>query len=616
MQRFLTKLTVEQTEQQHRRLAEEIAASSAAAAAARAPARGPGRPRSAASVTTLVSACSPSSSDDDDDDDHDAAAAAAVPPSRKRGYTSWLASESFHLIHDAVRRRQSFRAAARDLQQRFPRLPTQQQGQFDLLRASTLRHWYTRDATRTIKLKPEFERFLGPCNALQPIAGGSGPPSWWQQHPEATKAIREALRTLREEERAGIAVGLRLVRWTVAAIAEKLHLLDPPLSTYSLSKFVHRELNWTWRCRTTAAGKLPEDWQAQGTQMAQRIAVHIEIGSVDESLIVNWDQTGIVLIPAASRTYEKQGEARVAVLGAEEKRQITAVLASSMDGEMLPLQLIFAGKTERSRPAATPAATTAGFHLTSSDNHWSTQQTMREYIEHVIEPYRQRKIKEKGLKQDARMVLVIDAWSVHRSEEFRSWIAKNHPLMHLVYVPANCTSHLQVADVVLQKSFKAKLREGFSDWAATLIKQQALSGEITGLRAHLSMKELRPLILEWCLRAWTHLLSPEGKMLILTGWFKCVLFHYDARDPQKRKAAVELAARGVIKPYNFVPQEDETQKHGDDIWRDSDAEEDDLDLAKPKAEGERKSKRAKLDRQPQIGSYMLDSSQIELSDDD
>lgn len=616
MQRFLTRLTTEQAEQQHRRLADEIAAATAATAAvaaARAPARGPGRPRSVASVTTLVSACSPSSSDDDDDD---AAAATAAPASRKRGYTAWLASDSFHLIHDAVRRRQSFRGAARDLQQRFPRLPTQQQGQFDLLRASTLRTWYTRDGTRTIKLKPEFERFLGPCNALQTIPGGSGPPSWWEQHPDATRAIREALRALRDEERAGIAVGLRLVRWTVAAIAEKLQLPDPPLSNTSLSRFVHRELNWTWRCRTTAAGKLPEDWQAQGTQMAQRIAVHIEIGAVDESLIINWDQTGVILIPAASRTYEKQGETRVAVLGAEEKRQITAVLASSMEGEMLPLQLIFAGKTERSRPAATPASIAAGFHLTSSDNHWSTQQTMQEYIENVVEPYRQRKIKEKGLKHDSRMVLVIDAWSVHRSEEFRSWMAKNHPLMHLVFVPANCTSHLQVADVVLQKSFKAKLRDQFSEWAATLIKRQALAGEITGLRAHLGMKELRPLVLDWCLFAWTHLASPEGKMLILSGWYKCVLFHYDVRDGQKRKEAVELAARGVIKPYNFVPHEDEAQKHGGDVWHDSDAEEDELDLTKAKSEGERKSKRAKHDRQPQIGSYLLNSSQIELSDEE
>ena len=419
MHRYLIKLTPAQAEQQQQRLADEaaVAVAAAAAAATRAPPRGPGRPRSAASVTTLFSefACSPSSSDDDDND-------AAAAPSHKRSYTSWLTSDAFHLIHDAVRRRQSFRGAARDLQQRFPRLPTQQHGTYDLLRASTLRRWYARDNTGAIKLRPEYERFLGANNAMQPVAGGSGPQTWWEKHPDATQAIREALQALRDEERVGIAVGLRLVRWTVAAVAEKLQLPDPPLCNASLSRFVHRVLNWTWRCRTTAAGKLPEDWQAQleGTQMAQRIAVHIEFSEVDESLIVNWDQTGVILmIPAASRTYEKQGETRVAVLGAEEKRQITAVLASSMADDMLPLQLIFAGKTERSRPAATAASTAAAFHLTSSENHWSTQQTMREYIEHVIEPYRQRKVKEKGLKHDSRMVLVLDAWSVHRAEEFR-----------------------------------------------------------------------------------------------------------------------------------------------------------------------------------------------------
>ena len=195
-------------------------------------------------------------------------------------------------------------------------------------------------------------------------------------------------------------------------------------------------------------------------------------------------------------------------------------------------------------------------------------------------------------------------------------MAKNYPLMHLVFVPANCTSHLQVADVVPQKSFKAKLRERFSEWAATLIKQQALAGKIVGLRAHLGVKELRPLVLEWCLYAWASLASPAGKELIQKGWFKCVLFHYNVQDPLKRKEAIAAAAKGQLKAYDFIPKEDEDQKHGEDIWCDSDTEEDDLDLAKPKAEGERKSKRARLDRQPQIGSYMLDSSQIVLSDDD
>jgi hypothetical protein len=217
------------------------------------------------------------------------------------------------------------------------------------------------------------------------------------------------------------------------------------------------------------------------------------------------------------------------------------------------------------------------------------------------------------------MILVIDAWSVHRSAEFRSWMEKNHPLMHLVYVPANCTSHLQVADVALQKPFKSKIRNQFSDWAAEIIMKQALSGEITGLRAHLGIKELRPLALEWALAAWNYLAGPAGKELILTGWFQCVRAHCNVMDAEQRKRAVECAAKGELKAYNFVPGDNEPEQHGEDIWNDGDSDsdvDDELDLTKPKAEGERKSKRQKLDRQPLIGSYMLDSSQIELSDDE
>ena len=79
---------------------------------------------------------------------------------------------------------------------------------------------------------------------------------------------------------------------------------------------------------------------------------------------------------------------------------------------------------------------------------------------------------------------------------------------------------------------------------------------------------------------------------------------------------MEAAAKGELKAYDCVPTEEEAEKQGDDVWHDSDAEEDELNISRPKADGERKSKRAKLDRQPGIGSYMLDSSQIELPDDD
>ena len=157
MQRFLTKLTPEHLEQQRKRIAAEAAVSAAAAAAdaaaaaARQSETGPGRPRKEKSIIPAsASICSASGSDEEMD---------PVPEAtKKRAYTSWLTSDDFHYIHDTVRRRQSFRVAVRELQERFPKLKTQERGKFDLLNASTLRKWYSRDSTGTITLKRDYER--------------------------------------------------------------------------------------------------------------------------------------------------------------------------------------------------------------------------------------------------------------------------------------------------------------------------------------------------------------------------------------------------------------------------------------------------------------------------
>jgi hypothetical protein len=128
-------------------------------------------------------------------------------------------------------------------------------------------------------------------------------------------------------------------------------------------------------------------------------------------------------------------------------------------------------------------------------------------------------------------------------------------------------------------------------------------------------------VLAWTLAAWNYLASPAGKEMILKGWFKCVHAHFDVLDADQRKKAVTTAVKGELKAYDFVPAEEEPEKHGEDVWhsdseRELDEEDDDLDLTKPIVTGERKSKRARCDRQRQIGPYMLDSSRIELSDDE
>jgi hypothetical protein len=82
------------------------------------------------------------------------------------------------------------------------------------------------------------------------------------------------------------------------------------------------------------------------------------------------DQTGIHLVPAARFTYERAGSKTVAVVGAEDKRQITVCVAASLRGDLLPLQLIFQGKTSRSLPPATANSIATLVDVTQSSNRW------------------------------------------------------------------------------------------------------------------------------------------------------------------------------------------------------------------------------------------------------
>ena len=48
----------------------------------------------------------------------------------------------------------------------------------------------------------------------------------------------------------------------------------------------------------------------------------VTMEDIPAELILNWDQTGIKLVPCSSWTMEKQGEKRVEMVGVNDKRQI------------------------------------------------------------------------------------------------------------------------------------------------------------------------------------------------------------------------------------------------------------------------------------------------------
>lgn len=539
-----------------------------------------------------------------------AAAAAAVaptdePPLKRGKYTNWFASPHIHDILAAYQLNlHSARKTVLCLQNRFPQLPTESEPRFLHLNEATVRSWHEDG-----RLKDRFKQLIEEEKTA--ASRGQGRSAVLRGHPEIEDETVRILRTMRER---GAVVNVAVIRLVMRAVFEEHEpslLAELSLSKSWISNWARDVMQWSWRMKTTAASKLPNDWQEMGIQAAKRVGWNMQIYKVHPALVINMDQTGVHLAPVDSRTYESVGSKEVKVIGADDKRQITACIASSLDGDLLPLQLIFQGKTNACHPPPTAASDAAHVHITHSENHWSNQQTMQQWITEVLMPYAARAAVQYTLPVDSHIVLVLDVWAVHKSEEFRKFLRTHHSHIHLVYVPPNCTSRLQVADVILQRPFKHALRQGFNAWAAMIIKEQIQKDELVGLSPYLKMSVIKPYILQWCIDSWTKM--RPGRDYIKMGWHTCCVSLFNVHDPVKRAQVVEAVARGELEGA-FVPDKaEETSESSGSEGEDEDEEKDVLDVMKERQYGKRKSDRKRA--QPSVSGYMFNSSQIALSED-
>ena len=76
-----------------------------------------------------------------------------------------------------------------------------------------------------------------------------------------------------------------------------------------------------------------------------KVVATVEMEEIPPELILNWDQTGIKIVPSSTWTMEQQGTKRVDPVGAGDKGQIIAVFCGSLVGDFLSVQVIYAGKT-------------------------------------------------------------------------------------------------------------------------------------------------------------------------------------------------------------------------------------------------------------------------------
>ena len=178
-------------------------------------------------------------------------------------------------------------------------------------------------------------------------------------------------------------------------------------------------------------------------------------------LVINWDQTGIHYVPVSNWTMEREGLKRIAVTGSEDKRQITATFGATMDGDFLPLQLIYAGKTNRCLPKI---AFLADWHVTYTENHWSNEVVMIDYLNKILFPYIAQKKQQLQLNTNHPSLVIFDRFRGQCTDQVLSLLTANN--VHLLIVPANCTDRLQPLDISVNKAAKEFLRREFQNWCA------------------------------------------------------------------------------------------------------------------------------------------------------
>jgi hypothetical protein len=160
-----------------------------------------------------------------------------------------------------------------------------------------------------------------------------------------------------------------------------------------LHKWLHGALDWSQHVAMRAAQKVPQNWEELCIWAFFQVAFAVKEEDIPAELLVNTDQTLVLLAQGANGTWTESGAKQVTVIGAEEKRGFTAVMSISSKGFVLPIQTISQGYMDRSCPSKSARnyddARKIGirFDYSASGTHWSNQRTMQLFVDEILASY-------------------------------------------------------------------------------------------------------------------------------------------------------------------------------------------------------------------------------------
>ena len=246
------------------------------------------------------------------------------------------------------------------------------------------------------------------------------------------------------------------------------------LLTKDWSRYLLERMNFVKRKANTKAKITVDNFTELKCNFLSDIQAVVDMEEVPPCLVINWDHIALKYVPVGSWTMAKEGSKKVPLAGVDDKRQITAVFGATLEGQFLPPQIIYQGKTEACLPRI---RFPSDWHVTYTPNHWANELTTLDYIEKTILPYVSKKRKEKGLHTEQRALCIFDNFKAQLTTEVLNLLEVNH--VDTVFIPANCTDRLQPLDLSVNKPAKDFLRGKFEEWYAAQIYEQGTSSPIT-----------------------------------------------------------------------------------------------------------------------------------------
>ena len=254
-----------------------------------------------------------------------------------------------------------------------------------------------------------------------------------------------------------------VLKYNPSMLAE---LGDPVDFNQYWARSLLRRMKFVQRKATTSKGKhAVADFSKLKDAFLDDVVEAVTMEDIPAELILNWDQTDINLVPCSSWTMEKQGEKRAEIRSVNDKIQITAVFCGTLLGDFLPVQLIYKGKTNRCHPRF---SFPPEWHITHSPNHWSTEETMLQYVEHIIVPYIERVREDIGADKTA--LVVIDNFKGQVTQSVTN-VLEDHNI-HICLLPANTMDLLQPMDISVNKPAKDFIKRQFNQWYTDQVMKQ------------------------------------------------------------------------------------------------------------------------------------------------